>query len=1160
VNRTVFYCLFGLFAFILLNRNPCFSQFSNPTKVWHGKERIIHYKPEGNDFVCVNPKLRFNRALYGTNTGFRVEAGDLPEFALYMPGMGGNFKFGLIKANKSKWLIDAKHIKTIYRPGTMIYEIEDEMLGKGRLRITVLALADAEGMIIQTEFNNLNPGLELLWVYGGASGKRFTRDGDIGANPESSFYLHADNCKDNRYRLEKNTFTLAYGTGKVLTEEERYEVRHLAGESKDDTAKKNPPKYLTGIIPGSSGLHIADATQQHNPLQLFQSKHSTTPVVTGKINAVNGVNYFMIENAAALNRGENPILASIFDKAEAARKKLADRVKVKTPDKYLNTLGGALSLAADAIWEDPSYMHGAVAWRMRLNAWRGPYAADPLGWHDRARKHFSSYALSQLTSPETGAVVADTLLHLARHQEKLGTALFSNGYICRNPNGDFRAHHYDMNLVFVDQLLNHFNWTGDLEFVKSMWPLLERHLAWEKRNFDVDGDGLYDAYAAIWASDALQYSGGGVTHSSAYNYRANKMMAEIAALIGKDPSPYQKEAGHILQAMNKVLWMPSNGWYAEYKDILGLQLLHESAGLWTIYHAIDSKVPDVFQAYQCLKYIDAHIPHIPVSATGLDEKNMYLLSTTNWQPYTWSLNNVALAENQHTALAYWQGNRPEEAFQLWRSSLVESMYLSASPGGFEQLSFYDAIRGELYRDFGDPIGTTARTLVEGLFGIQPEALHNTLVIHPGFPMHWNYASLTIPDIIFDFKRKNNSDTYVVVPAFEKEMGLKFRVRAVKDAIESITVNEKRIDWKQLDEAIGSPVVEINFPFSKNYTIVITWKGNAFEKPTINNSFSGKEMVMVKYSRARLLNISDPQLALKQIKQDTTSLNASVNATPGIKTFFLQIKQGQFTYWQPFSFELRKPITSHKKPAVMSQTIFEKIDLSKYFNDKVTNIFKQQYLSPRVKSPSLQLPTQGIGNWCYPLVTANINDSGLRKLAGYKNEVTSPAGIPFNTPSDTLRNNIVFTSQWDNYPRQVSIPLSGNASHAYFLMAGSTNAMQSRLVNGQVIAGYKDGTADTLSLTNPQNWWPIEQDYINDGFAFTTGAEVPLRLYLQEGKFARGQEKYVSIRGFTNMAIEGGAATVLDMPLNPTKELGSLTLKALANDVVIGLMSVSLLRK
>lgn len=87
----------------------------------HNEIRTIHYKPEGKDFVCVNPTRRFNRALYGTNAASRVEAGDLPEFAMYMPGMGGNFKFGLINDNKSKWLIDAKNIKAIYRPGSMLY-------------------------------------------------------------------------------------------------------------------------------------------------------------------------------------------------------------------------------------------------------------------------------------------------------------------------------------------------------------------------------------------------------------------------------------------------------------------------------------------------------------------------------------------------------------------------------------------------------------------------------------------------------------------------------------------------------------------------------------------------------------------------------------------------------------------------------------------------------------------------------------------------------------------------------------------------------------------------------------------------------------------------------------------------------------------------------
>ena len=42
-------------------------------------------------------------------------------------------------------------------------------------------------------------------------------------------------------------------------------------------------------------------------------------------------------------------------------------------------------------------------------------------------------------------------------------------------------------------------------------------------------------------------------------------------------------------------------------------------------------------------------------------------------------------------------------------------------------------------------------------------------------------------------------------------------------------------------------------------------------------------------------------------------------------------------------------------------------------------------------------------------------------------------------------------------------------------------------------------------------------------------------------------------------IDGGAATVLDLPLNKNKELKNLVLKTIANDVVIGLMAVTLLR-
>ncbi len=1131
--------------------------YAQEKKLWHGIERELRYRPEGNDIVIENGTRRFNRALYGGNTAFRAEAGDLPEFALYMPGMGGNLKFGIVISGKSKWLIECKKIKAIYRAGSMLYEIKDELLGEGVLRLHVIALYANEGMIVQLQTENISTAVQLVAVYGGATGKKFSRDGDIGADPESSFYLKPEYCKDNLYRINKNNFTLRYGFAKPLSEEERYEVQHLPANASNSSAAAEKGKELVAVFPEMAVLKMADATKQQSPVALLQSEVADAPLITASLPLMNKQTYFFaIQKPVTKQSITYAALPKQFQEAEAARKEIADRIKVSTPDPFINTLGSVLGIASDAVWEDPSFMHGAVAWRMRLNGWRGAYVADVFGWHDRAKKHFNGYALSQVKTPASGPVVADTALHLGRQLEKLGTSLFSSGYISRNPGGDFRAHHYDMNLVFIDQLLNHFNWTGDTAYVKEMWPLLVRHLDWEKRNFDVDGDGLYDSYAAIWASDALQYSGGGVTHSSAYNYRSNKVAAQLAKIIGEDGSRYEAEANKILNAINQQLWLKNKGWYAEYKDLLGNKLVHESAALWTIYHAIDEGIADPFQAYQSLQYVNNFIPRIPILANGLKDSSLYTLSTTNWQPYTWSLNNVALAELLHTALAFWQGGQKEEAYRLWKSSLMESMYLGASPGSIQQLSFYDAIRGELYRDFADPIAMAGRTLVEGLFGVLPDALHDRLVIKPGLPQHWNNASLTTPNIQFLFRRTRLTEEYVLQPTFSKQLKLKLIIPAYRDAVESITVNGKPAQWKVIDSIIGTPSLQIDAAAAKSYIVVIKWKGERFEKLEYQQAYNRKKPVEVKLNKATIGNTYQPMEVVRNLVSTNNTVSGYLN-NAGVNSLYLQLKQGAFTWFEPLHFSLIEDEPFIETVRITPDTKFETVDLRSHFNDAVTNIFKNEYLSPRPAVPTLQLPTQGIGNWAYPLTTANISDSGLRVKAGVKNEVFIN-NIPFKT-SSTEKKNIVFTSMWDNYPDSVVMPLSGAASYAYFLLAGSTNPMQSRMVNGTVVVNYTDGTSSVLELKNPENWWPIEQDYLIDGFAFTAGETKPTRVLLKTGEVMPANYKYSNIKGFSNFGIDGGAATILHVKLNPHKQLKSITLKTITNDVVIGLMSVTLVR-
>ena len=234
--------------------------------------------------------------------------------------------------------------------------------------------------------------------------------------------------------------------------------------------------------------------------------------------------------------------------------------------------------------------------------------------------------------------------------------------------------------------------------------------------------------------------------------------------------------------------------------------------------------------------------------------------------------------------------------------------------------------------------------------------------------------------------------------------------------------------------------------------------------------------------------------------------------------------------------------------------FRTVKMDALFNASVTDIFKNRYVSPRPKTTTLQIPVQGVGEWCHPEYTPTIDDAGFRASVSKKGEVMV-AGVPFTTPKSG--RNIAFSSLWDNYPDEVVVPMKGKAASAYLLMAGSTNHMQSHIDNGVAIATYSDGSTDQMALRNPENWCPIEQDYFGDGKAFATVGPRPYRISLAKGTVSRNLGEALNVKGVYGREFPGGAAQMLRMPLNPSKQLKSLTVKTLSNDVVIGLMAVTL---
>jgi hypothetical protein len=232
--------------------------------------------------------------------------------------------------------------------------------------------------------------------------------------------------------------------------------------------------------------------------------------------------------------------------------------------------------------------------------------------------------------------------------------------------------------------------------------------------------------------------------------------------------------------------------------------------------------------------------------------------------------------------------------------------------------------------------------------------------------------------------------------------------------------------------------------------------------------------------------------------------------------------------------------------------FQPQDISSFWNANVDDIFKNRYTSPRPAVTTLQLPVQGVGEWCHPQYTPSISDSVFRTLI--KGERFTVAGVPFNTPAHG--HNIVYTSLFDNYPDSIVIPITGTASSAYLLLAGSTNHMQCHIDNAIVVATYADGSSDTLRLRNPENWCPIEQDYYADQQAFRLPQQRPYRICLGNGTVSRNLGADLNIQGVYGREIPGGAAQMLRMHLR-NKPLNSITLRTLSNDVVVGLMAITL---
>jgi len=121
-----------------------------------------------------------------------------------------------------------------------------------------------------------------------------------------------------------------------------------------------------------------------------------------------------------------------------------------------------------------------------------------------------------------------------------------------------------------------------------------------------------------------------------------------------------------------------------------------------------------------------------------------------------------------------------------------------------------------------------------------------------------------------------------------------------------------------------------------------------------------------------------------------------------------------------------------------------------------------------------------------------------------------------------------------------VPAGRAAEAVWLLIAGSTNPMQTRIANAVLKFRYSDGAVENLDLVPPLNFWSLcplgGRDYLYERDGFCLPKQPPPAAQL--GNNCR--------------------AMVISWKLRPRVPLESITLESLSQEVVIGLMGVSLM--
>jgi len=369
-----------------------------------------------------------------------------------------------------------------------------------------------------------------------------------------------------------------------------------------------------------------------------------------------------------------------------------------------------------------------------------------------------TYSLQALTATGDFDLAKQTLRLLESHSRKtngngrIAHEITTYGFVSNPGNTQETAQ-------FILTLGKLFDWTGDLDFAREMYPAMTAGIHWLLADMDQNRDLFPEGYGImeVYGLNAE------LIDVSVYTQEALTATAHIASALGKRDASwrYAELASRLKERINRKFWIPAEGSYA---DFYGSRAQAISAAEGAI-KQIQLKDPKemtrrdtlLIDSYAQLKSRFAAMPD--TSRGWLTNKNWVIATPMEagggprapgvpflgknrkenvgeYGPYLSAVDRRAMMTISTGVQAVSEGNYGRADQSMWYVDKIVQTFDRTLPGSISEMMPDYGCFAIAWTSYGIVI-----PLVQQIFGIHPNAGSRTVILDPHLPAGWEDVSI-----------------------------------------------------------------------------------------------------------------------------------------------------------------------------------------------------------------------------------------------------------------------------------------------------------------------------------------------------------------------------------------------------------------------------------